>query len=630
LIREGEGRGVLRFSFCLGPEAILVGELSQHQAGGTRVEPRLGLSGLFAGELLEDLQGSSNPGQRLGGLAVVFDSQGFDSDVTLSGTTPNTYAGLTRVTGGFLELEKSPGVNAVPGAMQIDFANIAAGDVFVRNSNQFPTAAPITLRGELTVVGGASQTVGPVALQGGTLNGFSGNLILGRDLTAAVDPTNPNRNQSDLTGISLGASSRTITFLDPNAVVLVNGLSGPSGIGLTKAGPGLLDIVASTYTGPTNVDGGFFEAFAGFPSGVFVHTGATLAGFGAGGIVSTGGTVSPGPITVTGQSFPGTLLVNADATFDANTHFVVQLNGTAPNAFDQLAIAHNGGVVNLNNATLDATLGFSSAVGDSFVIINNDGGSSIQGILELPGGQPLVQGATFTLQTPNGRAQRFLITYQGGANGRSVELIHINTAPMAENLRLATVPDNRELTDDQHTIVQGSTVQLTGNLTDPDEGDTLTLEIDWGDGSPIETFDPGTDPFDPAPTHTYATPPDGQLSGDYVMTALWRDNHGDFNFHQFTITVHAPPVVTLPVSELQVAVGDVMVVSGSFSEPGVNFWAAAVDYGDGSGPQQLQLNDDMTFTLSNVYTQPGQYQVFVAVFDPDGGVGTATLLVNVV
>jgi hypothetical protein len=38
----------------------------------------------------------------------------------------------------------------------------------------------------------------------------------------------------------------------------------------------------------------------------------------------------------------------------------------------------------------------------------------------------------------------------------------------------------------------------------------------------------------------------------------------------------------------------------------------------------------MTFTLSNVYTQPGQYQVFVAVFDPDGGVGTATLLVNVV
>ncbi|MCH7837165.1 MAG: hypothetical protein IIC26_01505 [Chloroflexi bacterium] len=50
---------------------------------------------------------------------------------------------------------------------------------------------------------------------------------------------------------------------------------------------------------------------------------------------------------------------------------------------------------------------------------------------------------------------------------------------------------------------------------------------------------------------------------------------------------------------------------------------------DGSGVLLLSLNADKSFDLSRIFNSPGQFVVEVAVTDDDGGVGTGTILVEV-
>ena len=57
--------------------------------------------------------------------------------------------------------------------------------------------------------------------------------------------------------------------------------------------------------------------------------------------------------------------------------FGVRLNGgTVGTEYDQLAVA---GTVDLGDATLSLTLGYTPAVGDSFTIIDNDGTDDVVG-----------------------------------------------------------------------------------------------------------------------------------------------------------------------------------------------------------------------------------------------------------
>ena len=59
------------------------------------------------------------------------------------------------------------------------------------------------------------------------------------------------------------------------------------------------------------------------------------------------------------------------------------------------------------------------------------------------------------------------------------------------------------LTLDQESIKEGSAVTLSGAFSDPGLGDTHTLEIDWGDGTPAQVLaiTDGDRVFDV--THTY-------------------------------------------------------------------------------------------------------------------------------
>src|SRR5262249_17648839 len=123
--------------------------------------------------------------------------------------------------------------------------------------------------------------------------------------------------------------------------------------------------------------------------------------------------------------------------------------------------------------------------------------------------------------------------------------------------------------------------------------------------------------------------PSGTASDDYQVHFTWFDSGGGSNSKTLPVTVAnvAPQVsVGLPA---HLRTDEALTRVGSFTDPGLDSWYATVDYGDGRGPQWLALGPDNRFTLSHRYTQPGVYHVRVRIFDDDGGVGTATLLVTV-
>src|SRR5204863_9513698 len=115
-----------------------------------------------------------------------------------------------------------------------------------------------------------------------------------------------------------------------------------------------------------------------------------------GGIVQPGGT-SPDGLTCYG-----------DVNLEPGSIFRVRLNGTSPGLnYDQLKV---NGTVTLGG-TLEITLGYAPAVGDTFTIIDNDGRDDVTGTFA-----GLPEGAEFTL---NGRP--FKISYGarfGGPFGR--------------------------------------------------------------------------------------------------------------------------------------------------------------------------------------------------------------------
>jgi autotransporter-associated beta strand protein len=291
--------------------------------------------------------------------------------VQLAGNVANVYTGLTKVESGTLQLNKSPGSNAVTGDL-----NLIGGQAVLLANDQIADNGTVIVSAAAGVgfnLNGHSETVGSLA-GSGTATLAAGTLTVGGQ------------------GVS-GLFSGTI--------------AGPNGQ-LTKTGAGTFTLTGTgTYTGPTAVNGGtlIIDGTLSAASAVVVQAGGTLSGTGSVGPVSgTAGTVRPG------DSGPGTL-----NTHDVNlgaASFAVTLAGTS--SFSQLNVT---GTVALNGTTLDATLGtgFTPVVGNSFTVINNDGTDPVTGTFA-----GLAEGATVTV---GGHA--FTVSYKGG-DGNDVVLTATN------------------------------------------------------------------------------------------------------------------------------------------------------------------------------------------------------------
>jgi hypothetical protein len=331
-------------------------------------------------------------------------------------------------------------------------------------------------------------------------------------------------------------------------------------------------------------------------AGQVTVSGGTLFAVGSiGGLDATGGTVDPG---IDG---PAILTSSSDVTLEAGSTLHLDLNGSTPGTDnDELNVV---GAVSINQARLDLLTGITPE-NVPLTIVQATG--PVTGNFTSPTtGAVLHTGDTFNL--PDG--ELFQILY--GVN--TVFVVHLNTASAFQNRSVTSV------------VTEGSVATLRGTIVEPDPQDSFTLVVSWGDGTPVETrvYPAGSNGQVVTLTHSYAN------NGTYTVHASWHDPHGAGNSADLQVEVSNVPPVVDAGGDAHLHRGEVLNRQGSFSDPGADTWTATVDFGDGSGPQPLQLGPDHRFHLHHKYHDAGSYVVTVTVRDDDGGVGIDQFVVTV-
>jgi hypothetical protein len=307
-----------------------------------------------------------------------------------------------------------------------DVAPVANDDlVFPASSAQFATNNNFfffTTFNSITFEGG-TYTVGgnPMTLRGLTVNGGTQAINTAVSLSGTPVFTAAATSVTTLAILSVGANGLTIEGDGSFGVGLISG----SGA-ITKNGVGASLLASSSgFSGAINLNNGIFVVDANCPnSAVTINSpttgGGTLgfSGFGGTGTVGTV-TVTQGAISAGTLTAPTGILNTGNLTFTANGNYAVKIGGTSPgaNGHDQLNVT---GTVTLANARLAPIPwnAFRPAIGDSFVILKNDGADAINGtFLNAP------EGATFggALNTA------FRISYHGG-DGNDVTITRVNKA----------------------------------------------------------------------------------------------------------------------------------------------------------------------------------------------------------
>jgi (2Fe-2S) ferredoxin len=289
------------------------------------------------------------------------------------------------------------------------------------NTNNF---FPFTTFNSITVEGGTYSLSGnPLTLAGG-LNVRSGTQTFNLFISLSGPQTffADTGAAATILVLSTGSSQLTIDGAGGIGIGLISG-SGP----ITKEGAGAAAIIAATaFTGALTQHNGIFVVDASIPeSTVNIESTAppgifALSGFGGTGTVGrvnvNSGVISSGTLT----SPTGVLSLRGGLFFTSNGLYLCKIGGITPgaNGHDQLNVT---GTVELDNARL-APLpwgGFRLALGDTLVIIQNDGVDPVVGtFLNAP------EGAIFA--GPLNTA--FQISYTGG-DGNDITIKRVGRTP---------------------------------------------------------------------------------------------------------------------------------------------------------------------------------------------------------
>lgn len=340
----------------------------------------------------------------------------------LTGSANNSYNGATAVNAGTLLLAKPNAVTAVPGSLVVGESNGGALAI-ARNLSGYQVFGNIIVNSQgLYDINGQQENTDYLGLNGNArVETGAGSLILKAGASVAVAPgltttaTINGRIQMD-TGphvftVASGAATPDVSDLVINAQLDQI----PAGVGLEKASAGKMRLAANnTYTGTTTVSGGILQVDGSQPQSPVQIFGACLQGNGTVGQITFRGVanerLAPG-------GSPGILTCsNLNATTAKGGTVEIELNGPSPGTgYDQVNVR---GTVNLTGLKLSGSLGFASAVGDQFTIINNDGSDAVTG--------------TFNGLAQNGKVyiggQLFQINYAGGT-GNDVVLTRLVTPP---------------------------------------------------------------------------------------------------------------------------------------------------------------------------------------------------------
>ena len=146
-----------------------------------------------------------------------------------------------------------------------------------------------------------------------------------------------------------------------------------------------------------------------------------------------------------------------------------------------------------------------------------------------------------------------------------------NVVPSIENLSATDVSENGVTT-------------LSGNIIDPGTLDTFSLEVDWGDGTVVETFTYGAGVVSFNETHRFLDDnPTGTINDVRVISVtLADDDTGEVSdTASLTIANVAPSLENL--SSTDVNENGITTLTGNIVDPGsLDTFSLEVDWGDGT------------------------------------------------
>jgi hypothetical protein len=196
---------------------------------------------------------------------------------------------------------------------------------------------------------------------------------------------------------------------------------------------------------------------------------------------------------------------------------------------------------------------------------------------------------------------------EGGTSSLTVPVTVTNAAPLWASFGHGT-----------NAIPEGGVLNVSGLFTSSSiDYDTLSVEINWGDGSPVDlpaVQVPNAQFRSVQASHRYADNPPG---GVYQITATVFDEEGASN--RWTTTIFVTNVAPALKLQTKVATGsDLIYVShGVITDAGRDGWTANVDYDDGSPLVPADIVNS-SVVLKHYYGAPGLYLVSVTLRDDDG------------
>ena len=326
-----------------------------------------------------------------GSIAIIADTNSIDATANI--TSAGTVTLRQRTNGRAINLGGTDSIGTNLGLADAELDRVTAGTLQIGDGNAGPlTVSSAITRTAKTAIG--LTTGGTIGLNQ-TLDSLGGNISMtfGGALTQTAGTVQAGTGTLTLTG------SQTATFNSTG----------------NKAG------TLAISSGVTCLVNGSFDTTG------LVQVAGTLGG--------TNGTVGATTVTSTGKLAPGSSpgkLNTGSIVFNASSELSIELNGTSVGTqYDQLAVT---GTVNLGNAKLSGTVGFTPANGQVFTIIANDGSDSITNTFN-----GYADGAKITLSGFN-----FTISYKGG-DGNDVTLTRVVPPPTVTNVTFGDGTNQRSM-----------------------------------------------------------------------------------------------------------------------------------------------------------------------------------------
>lgn len=198
---------------------------------------------------------------------------------------------------------------------------------------------------------------------------------------------------------------------------------------------------------------------------------------------------------------------------------------------------------------------------------------------------------------------------EGGSATASTSVTVNNVAPV--------------VTASGNEIDENSKGTVNGTISDVGLNDSLTLVVDWGDGStgaPMN-FSGGTTAY--SITHTYVD------DGVYVVKLNLTDDEGDTGNASASVTVNnTNPLITATGDEI--GEGSDATVSGTvFDRSPQDAFTLDIEWGDGSSNSVSYPAGTTVFNENHTYSDNGIYNVDLTLTDDDDGEDTASASVTV-